>query len=87
MGVDLYVGCLKCQTALHVAQDGLSGFTFCSGQPDTMDLLKLFLAQHYLCDWPDGNPIRFMQDHQTDDWKLVFDSHGEQMPDFSGDEN
>lgn len=86
MAVDLYMACVKCKKALHVAQDGLGGFTFYWGQEDTMRLLRDFLRDHYLCEMPDGNGVRFIPDHLTDDppW-VAMDSHGVVYTDDEGE--
>jgi len=49
MSVDYYFACKKCNECTHVAQDGLSGFTFYSGEPDCMEKLGHFLRDHSLC--------------------------------------
>lgn len=46
MSVDYYMICDGCKKAIHVAQDGLSGFTFYSGEPDCMKKLAAFLDEH-----------------------------------------
>lgn len=76
MSVDYYMACGKCMKALHVAQDGLGGFTFYSEQPDTMKLLGEFLEAHSLC-----NSIMFLPEGIVDsaDYE-VRDSHGNVLP-------
>jgi hypothetical protein len=49
MSVDFYFACDACKAAIHVAQDGLSGFTFYSGEPECMKALGVFLRAHRLC--------------------------------------
>lgn len=48
MSVDLYLCCAGCQKRIHVAQDGLSGFRFYSGERDCMDKLGAWLGEHVL---------------------------------------
>lgn len=77
MSVDYYMACGKCMKALHVAQDGLGGFTFYSGQPDTMNLLGGFLRDHSLC-----SSIMFLPDAAIERYNYaVMDSHGNPLPD------
>lgn len=80
MSVDFYIACKECKEALHIAQDGLSGFTFYSGQPDTMKLLAAFLDKHgTFCE---AGSVQFLTEHavEEDGW-IVRDSHGNVMPD------
>lgn len=49
MSVNYYVACKKCQKCYHVGQDGLSGFSFYSGEPRCMKGLWPFLSDHVLC--------------------------------------
>jgi hypothetical protein len=49
MSVDWYMGCEDCRECIHIAQDGLSGWTFYSGEPDCMRQLGKFLGEHSLC--------------------------------------
>lgn len=49
MSVDHYMACMHCRECIHIAQDGLSGFTFYSGEPDCMQQLGEFLSEHSLC--------------------------------------
>lgn len=81
MSVDYYMACQQCGKALHVAQDGLSGFTFYSGQPDTMKLLGEFLRDHRLCG---TGSIQLIPEAFTERRKFdggVYGSHGELLPD------
>ena len=48
MSVCYYLVCHDCKKSLWVAQDGLSGFSFYSGEPQTMKALRDFLADHAL---------------------------------------
>lgn len=78
MSVDYYMGCAHCYEALHIAQDGLSGFTFYSGQLDTMKLLGHFFECHSTCPLVG---VRLMTEHQVEGWPKVMDSHGSMLPD------
>lgn len=49
MSCDWYMQCGVCQKAIHVAQDGLSGFAFYTGEPECMKALGVFLREHRLC--------------------------------------
>lgn len=62
MSVDYYMACGKCMQCIHVAQDGLSGFTFYSGEPDCMQQLGEWLGEHVLC-----SAILFLPEHQVED--------------------
>jgi hypothetical protein len=77
MSTDYYMTCGKCMDALHVAQDGLGGFTFYRGDPDCMKALGSFLERHALC-----NSIMFLTEHVVDsaDYKIR-DSSGKPVPD------
>lgn len=82
MSVEYYMVCVECKKALHVAQDGLSGFTFYSGQPETMKLLSAFLDQHgTFCE---AGSVQFLSDGDgiidEDDAYEVRDSHGNVLP-------
>lgn len=61
MSVCYSMACHQCKTALWVAQDGLSGFTFYSGEPDTMRLFSTFLQDHM------GHPLELVSEHTLDD--------------------
>jgi hypothetical protein len=79
VSVDYYMGCGKCMKALHVAQNGLGGFTFYSGQPDTMKLLGEFLADHALC-----QSVMLLPEYVIDREKAPYearDSHGTLLSD------
>ena len=62
MSVDFYFACGKCNQCIHVAQDGLSGFSFYSRVPNCMHELGEFLHEHSLC-----NSILFLPEHQVED--------------------
>jgi hypothetical protein len=49
MSVDYYMACEKCRESIHVAQDGMSGFSFYSGEPECMKALQHFLSVHTVC--------------------------------------
>lgn len=85
MSVDYYIGCAHCKKALHVAQDGMSGFTFYRGQEDTMKLLGALLSDHTGC----GMVMLLSEsdiDEDDDPWE-VRDSHGNVIPDPDRDES
>lgn len=46
MSVEYDLVCEDCKETVWVAQDGLSGYTFYSGEPDTMRALGEFLYKH-----------------------------------------
>lgn len=79
MSVDYYMACTICMKALHVAQDGLGGFTFYRGQDDTMRLLGEFLGAH---SEGEDHYVRFLPETiiDRDDYEAM-DSHGEIYPD------
>lgn len=49
MSTNYYLLCQKCTMGVHIAQDGLSGFTFYYGEPNCMRALKDFLSEHSIC--------------------------------------
>lgn len=63
MSIDYYFGCRKHKKAVHVAQDGMSGFTFYRGELDCMLKLGQFLKEHSLGDCK----VEFISEHQVDD--------------------
>jgi hypothetical protein len=46
MSTEYYLACRDCQRKIHIAQDGMSGFTFYSGEPKCMHLLRDWLEHH-----------------------------------------
>lgn len=64
MSTDYYLACRKCRECVHIAQDGLSGFTFYSGEPDCMRKLGEFLGGHNLGSEHD---ITLISEHYLDD--------------------
>lgn len=46
MSVDYCFACHECKKILHVAQDGLGGFSFYSGEKDCMKKLREFMESH-----------------------------------------
>lgn len=69
MSCDLYMGCAKCKSAIHIAQTGLSGFTFYSGEPRCMAALGRWLREHYLCETHPQLMTEWAVDE--DGWTLV----------------
>jgi hypothetical protein len=63
MSCDYYLTCHACKKGLHVAQDGLSGFTFYSGEPETMRKLRDFLAEHN----GQSHALELATEHRFDD--------------------
>jgi hypothetical protein len=66
MSVDYYLACDKCKQAIHVAQDGMGGFTFYSGEPDCLYHLGRFLEEHTLC----GGKVTLLNEHHVIDEDL-----------------
>lgn len=64
MSTDYYIACTNCRECIHVAQDGLSGFTFYSGEPQCMRALGEFLAGHNL---RPEHEITLLSEHRLDD--------------------
>lgn len=62
MSTDYYLVCGQCDCSIHVAQDGYSGWTFYSGEPDCMRELSDFLQNHKGCAGLD-----VMSEHKIDD--------------------
>jgi len=48
MSTDYYFACHDCKKAIHVAQIGMSGFSFYSGEKDCMDKLRAFMEAHVM---------------------------------------
>ncbi len=46
MSTDLHIACKDCKKTLWIAQEGMSGQTLYSGEPETMEKLKSFLFDH-----------------------------------------
>ena len=67
MSTDYYMACEVCQECYHVAQDGMSGFSFYSGEPRCMKGIGQFLAKHVLC----GKPVLLLSEHRAEDYKIV----------------
>lgn len=63
MSVDYYLACRKCKESIHVAQDGMSGFTFYRGEPDCMLKLAMFLEDHTVGD----HDVRYISEHEEYD--------------------
>lgn len=49
MSTHYYLACDNCRKALWIAQDGLSGFTFFSAEPECLSAMARFLAAHTVC--------------------------------------
>src|SRR5688572_15319473 len=64
MSTDMYLACDKHKSCIHVAQTGLSGFTFYSGEPDCMSALGKWLREHYLCE---PGKVYLTTEHHTDE--------------------
>lgn len=79
MSTDYYMACGKCRESIHVAQDGMGGFTFYSGEPECMKALQHFLSVHTAC----GGKIEWIKEHVAldGDYKPV-----EWRPSHYGDE-
>jgi hypothetical protein len=65
MSVDYYMACTGCHESIHVAQDGMSGFSFYSGEPECMKALNHFLSVHTVCN--SGGKIVWINEHQESD--------------------
>ena len=63
MSVDYYLACDKCKEAIHIAQDGLGGFSFYSKEPDCLYNLDRFLEKHTLC----GGIVTLVNEHKVID--------------------
>ncbi len=46
MSVEFFLVCHDCKTKIHIGQDGLSGFTYYSGEAGCQASLKEFFADH-----------------------------------------
>ena len=69
MSVDYYMVCHECKQAIHVAQDGMSGWAFYRGHPDCMKKLGDFLEAHKF--HPDKialAPEQYFEDYKEVDW-------------------
>jgi hypothetical protein len=74
MSVDYYLACRKCKKSIHVAQDGMSGFTFYRGEPDCMLKLSRFLSDHTIGE----HDVRYINenegidgDYEQVEWKRI----------------
>ena len=45
MSTDYYLACHECRKILHIAQDGMSGFTFYSGEPRCLKAIQGMLEE------------------------------------------
>lgn len=63
MSTCYYLTCHDCKQYLNVAQDGLSGFTFYSGEPRCMQAMRDFLAGHALMD---RHHLELLSEHQLE---------------------
>ncbi len=64
MSVDYYIACPICKECIHVAQDGLGGWTFYSGEPDCMAELGSWLGEQALR----GCKPELMTEDHIDGW-------------------
>lgn len=62
MSVDYYFACGKHMECIHVAQDGLGGFSFYRNEPNCIEELGGWLEEHALC-----ASILFLPEHQVED--------------------
>jgi hypothetical protein len=70
MSVDYYMVCHECRQSLHVAQDGLSGWTFYRGEPDCMKALGAFLESHkFHPAQVSMAPEQYYEDYEEVDWQ------------------
>ncbi len=46
MSVEYYLVCHECQTRIHVAQMGVGGWAFYSGERDCMKKLSVWFCEH-----------------------------------------
>ena len=73
MSYDFYLVCHECRQRIHLAQDGLSGWTFYSGETDCMAKFSEFLDKHAL-DLRGhqfvlhGEDVQSSQDYETIEW-------------------
>jgi len=67
MSVDYYVTCTFCNEKIHVAQDGLGGFSFYSGDPKCMTALGKFFENHILHEMHIFSE-QFCEDYKRVDW-------------------
>ena len=65
MSTDYYMACTGCAECILVAQDGMSGFTFYSGEPECMKALNHFLSVHTVCN--SGGKIAWLNEHRVYD--------------------
>lgn len=56
-----YMACHQCKKSIWVAQDGFSGFSFYSGEPDCMRAFKDFLLEHQ------QHPLELVPEHKQED--------------------
>lgn len=58
-----YMTCHACKKALWVAQNNVSGFSLYSGEPKTMEKLRLFFSEHNGSE----HPLEMASEHRIDD--------------------
>lgn len=68
MSTDYSLACLKCKKHYWVAQDGLSGFTFYSGEKQCMAGINKFLGEHVLHGKVVLLPEYDVEDFEQVDW-------------------
>lgn len=56
-----YMACHHCKKTIWIAQDGLGGFGFYSGEPECMMAYKDFLLEHQ------GHPLELVPENAHDD--------------------
>lgn len=83
MSVDYFFACRKCKESIHVAQDGMSGYSFYKDEPDCMRQVMRFLADHTI----GHHNVRYIDEHQEmsvnykrREWKRHDAAHGESLP-------
>jgi hypothetical protein len=67
MSTDYYMVCTNCKEAIHIAQDGMSGFTFYSGEKNCMKEYKVFIKNHI------GHSLTVLSENKIDhdDYKEI----------------
>jgi hypothetical protein len=63
MSIDFYLVCHDCKKRISIAQDGLGGWTFYSGEADCMAKLGRWLGEHALIEGSAAHRLALVTEH------------------------
>lgn len=81
MSTCYYLACETCKECYWIGQDGLSGFTFYSGEPLCLEGLTPFMEKHVLCE---PMSLKVLSEHRVEDFKEVEWPREQQLPQPDG---